>query len=290
CESPCVPSVSPLCPLGVPSVASTVYPLDMAPDSFDDQYQGCGPAMEEALPGLICSELQKNPRFAEVWPKAEAEWQKLGSPVSPLSSPDQAIAIMAYVAPNLHDYFNVNVSVVGRSPQEYQDNFHFKTLHFLLSKAVATLRAAQGQKCQSVFHLAGYMFYANPGDIVRFGQFARSWGAIGDSESAVTVFKVQTCHGADISSFSGSPDRVMMLIPPYEKFKVTNVSRYLWKMEISLESIGTYSTYNCEWLKVGPWGWECPARPGTSSPGPGCSRAHPAWPGTRPGTGQLQLL
>uniref|UniRef100_A0A8C3UL98 NAD(P)(+)--arginine ADP-ribosyltransferase n=1 Tax=Catharus ustulatus TaxID=91951 RepID=A0A8C3UL98_CATUS len=237
--------------------ASTVYPLDMAPDSFDDQYQGCGPAMKEALPGLKRSELQKNPVFAEVWPKAEAEWQKLGSPVSPLLSPDQAIAIMASGAPDLYNYFNGNVSVAGRSPQEYRDNFHFKTLHFLLTKALVTLRATQkGQKCQSVIHLAGYKFYATPGDVVRFGQFAPSVDSIDGSVSVPTVFKVQTCHGADITTFTGFSSILMVLIPPFEKFKVTKIIPKGEKVEIHLDSIGTYSKYNCEWLKGGDSHWD----------------------------------
>uniref|UniRef100_A0A8C3UMJ9 NAD(P)(+)--arginine ADP-ribosyltransferase n=1 Tax=Catharus ustulatus TaxID=91951 RepID=A0A8C3UMJ9_CATUS len=84
-------------------------PLDMALDSFDDQYQGCGPAMKEALPALHRSEFQKNPRFAKYWSAAVAEWQKLGSPVSPLSSSDQAIAIRAYTSILLHVYFNDKV-------------------------------------------------------------------------------------------------------------------------------------------------------------------------------------
>ncbi|XP_032920332.1 NAD(P)(+)--arginine ADP-ribosyltransferase 2-like [Catharus ustulatus] len=236
----------------VATTAMTTKPLDMALDSFDDQYQGCGPAMEEALPDLNSSEFQKNPLYAKVWPIAEAEWQKLGSPVSPLSSPDQAIAIMAYVAPNLHDYFNGNVSIVGRSPQEYRDNFHFKALHFLLTKALVTLRATQkGQKCQSVIHLTDYKFYATPGDIVRFGQFAPSVGSIDGSVSAPTVFKVQTCHGADITTFTGFSNILMVLIPPFEKFKVTKIIPKGEWVEIHLDSIGTYSKYNCEWLKGG---------------------------------------
>uniref|UniRef100_A0A8C3UJY2 NAD(P)(+)--arginine ADP-ribosyltransferase n=1 Tax=Catharus ustulatus TaxID=91951 RepID=A0A8C3UJY2_CATUS len=88
-------------------------PLDMAPDSFDDQYQGCGPAMEEALPALNRSEFQKNLLYAKVWPMAVAEWQKWGSPVSPLSSPDQAIAIMAYTMEDLYKEFNDKVRVTG---------------------------------------------------------------------------------------------------------------------------------------------------------------------------------
>ncbi|KAF4795563.1 erythroblast NAD(P)(+)--arginine ADP-ribosyltransferase-like protein [Turdus rufiventris] len=235
----------------VATTATTMKPLDMAPNSFDDQYQGCGPAMEEALPALNRSEMQKNPVFAEVWPRAVDRWQKVGSPVSPLSSSDQAIAVMAYPAPGLHDYFNGNVSVVGRSPQEYRDNFHFKTLHFLLTKAMATLRAAQGQKCQGVIYPANYTFYANPGDIVRFGQFALSVRYIDVSGSEPTVFKVRTCHGADTSTVTGLPGNVIVLIPPYEKFNVTKVIKDGEKVEIHLDSIGTYSKYNCEWLRGG---------------------------------------
>ncbi|KAF4805420.1 hypothetical protein TURU_001036 [Turdus rufiventris] len=48
--------------------------LDMTLDSFDDQYQNCSRAMEEALPPLNCSEFQNNPLFAQVWPKAVEEW------------------------------------------------------------------------------------------------------------------------------------------------------------------------------------------------------------------------
>ncbi|KAF4804100.1 erythroblast NAD(P)(+)--arginine ADP-ribosyltransferase-like protein [Turdus rufiventris] len=235
----------------VATMAIMMKPLDMAPNSFDDQYQGCGPDMEDALPALHRSEFQKNPLFAKAWSEAVAEWQKVESPVSPLSSSAQAITIKAYHAPDLYEYFNWNVSIFGRSPQEYWDKFHFKTLHFLLSKAVATLTATQKQKCQGVIHLANYKFYASPGDIVRLGQFALSWGFIDDSLSALTVFKVQTCHGADISTFAGAPDNVVVLIPPYEKFKVTNVNNNVGKVEIHLDSLGTYSKYNCEWLKGG---------------------------------------
>ncbi|KAF4802827.1 hypothetical protein TURU_021651 [Turdus rufiventris] len=75
----------------VATTAVTV-PLDMALNSFDDQYQNCSRAMKEALPALNRSEFQKNPQFAKLWPMVRAIWQRRGSPVSPLSSSDQAIA------------------------------------------------------------------------------------------------------------------------------------------------------------------------------------------------------
>ncbi|XP_032920481.1 erythroblast NAD(P)(+)--arginine ADP-ribosyltransferase-like [Catharus ustulatus] len=239
------------------TVATTAIeekPLDMALGSFDDQYQGCGPAMEEALPALHHSEFQNNSLFAKAWSAAVAEWQELGSPVSPLSSSDQAIAIQAYGVTDLYDYFDVYVRAMGHSPQEYRDNFHFKTLHFLLTRAVATLKAAQkGQKCQCVIHPElKYKFYATPGNIVRFGQFTLSWDSVDDRTSPhPTVFKVQTCHGVEINAVIGKTNDKVVLIPPYEKFKVTKVIEKGDKVEIHLDSIGTYSKYNCEWLTGG---------------------------------------
>ena len=251
----------PLLAMTVATTAIEEKPLGMALDSFDDQYQGCGPAMKVELPALNHSEFQNNSLLAQVWPKAMAWWQKWGSRVSPLSSPSQAIAVNAYHITHLYEPFNEAVQVAGRSPQAYRDNFHFKTLHFLLTDALATLRAAPGQKCHRVFRgVDKCKFKTNVGDIVRFGQFASS--TLGKNViinfGTTTVFQVNTCHGVDIQAFSRYPDEKEVLIPPYEKFKVTNVNDYAGKVEIHLDSIGTYSKYNCEWLtggdSLGPWG------------------------------------
>ncbi|XP_056341814.1 erythroblast NAD(P)(+)--arginine ADP-ribosyltransferase-like [Oenanthe melanoleuca] len=240
----------------VATMAITMRRLDMALNSFDDQYRGCGPAMKAELPALNRSELQNNRLFAKGWSEAVDKWWNTGSPVSPLSSSDQAISIMAYHEFDLHNAFNEDVSVSGRSPQAYRDKFQFKTLHFLLTDAVATLRAAQKEQgCHCVVHVdPKYKFNnANPGDIVRFGKFALSTRCNDDIERlrTPTVFQVQTCHSVDISAFIDNPMTDVVLIPPFEKFKVTNVIDYGEKVEILLDSIGTYSKYNCEWLKGG---------------------------------------
>ncbi|NXC92307.1 NARE ribosyltransferase, partial [Cercotrichas coryphoeus] len=231
----------------VATMAMEVIPLDMAPDSFDDQYQGCGPAMKAELWALNRSEFQKNLLFAKIWSEAVKEWQTLGSPVSPLSSSGQAIAIMAYTVDGLYKQFNHDVRVFGRSPQEYWDHFHFKTLHFLLTDALATLRDAQGQQCHCVFRgVDNYKFEANVVDIFRFRQFVWSWFCENIEYSWTTVFKVRTCHGADIKKFTRFADWKEVLIPPFEKFNMTKVMEKGTSVEIHLNSIGTYSKYNCE--------------------------------------------
>uniref|UniRef100_A0A8C3UNW8 NAD(P)(+)--arginine ADP-ribosyltransferase n=1 Tax=Catharus ustulatus TaxID=91951 RepID=A0A8C3UNW8_CATUS len=252
----------------------TMKRLNMAPDSFDDQYEGCGPAMRAKLPALLHTEFQKNPLFAQVWQNAEAKWQSKESPVSPLSSPAQAIAIMAYTMNDLYKEFNDQVRVAGHSPQEYRDNFHFKTLHFLLTDALVTLRATQGQQCYWVYRgVHDIKFKANVGDIVRFGQFASSSlrKNVAEVFGTTTVFKVQTCHSAYIQAFSYIPREAEVLIPPFEKFKVTEVIEDEEKVEIHLDSIGTNSAYNCEWLtggdSLGPWG-----QPGAMGTNPRATR------------------
>ncbi|NWY72520.1 NARE ribosyltransferase, partial [Erithacus rubecula] len=236
-------------------------PLDMALDSFDDQYQGCGPAMMEKLPALQDSEFQKNALFAKVWPKAMHLWKLQGYPQHPLPYSAQAIALMAYTMNDLYQQFNNNVSVAGRSPQEYRDKFHFKALHFLLTDALATLRDSQGQKCHCVFRgVKDYKFKANEGDVVRFGRFASSSICKGVAQGfgSATVFVVRTCHGADIKNYSKFPYEEEVLIPPFEKFNVTKVNKGTGNVWIHLNTIGTESKYNCEWVNgedsLGPWG------------------------------------
>ncbi|NXO30764.1 NAR1 ribosyltransferase, partial [Cisticola juncidis] len=197
-----------------------------APDSFDDRYEGCGPAMTAALPALNHSEMEQNPLFKGVWEKAVEEWKNLRLPLSPLSSPAQAIALMAYTMEDLHTDFNKAVRVAGSSPQQYRDNFHFKTLHFLLTQALATLRGAQKGQCLDVFRgVCGYLFKAKRGDTVRFGYFASTSLKKEAAEcfGKDTFFEVRTCHGAFIQRFSKFPGEREVLIPPYETFEVVKV-------------------------------------------------------------------
>ncbi|RMB90867.1 hypothetical protein DUI87_32700 [Hirundo rustica rustica] len=260
--------------MAVAAAAIDVVPLDMAWESFDDQYRGCGPAMTAALPALRLSEFQKNPLFTRLWVKAAAEWRKRGFRVSPLSSPAQAIAVMAYSSKDVHQQFNEAVRRAGRSPQEYRKNFHFKTLHFLLTQALLKLRQAQNPQCRNVFWgVPGTHFQARRGQRVRFGHFTSMFPRkeIAQKFGTDTIFQVVTCQGMDIRAFSMYPMKQEVLIPPYETFEVTQViwdGKTTW---IRLLSTGTYSKYNCEWLWKRPLDPLPPrkTRPGHHSTGSG---------------------
>nr|XP_054495348.1 LOW QUALITY PROTEIN: GPI-linked NAD(P)(+)--arginine ADP-ribosyltransferase 1-like [Agelaius phoeniceus] len=149
----------------VTTAAIKVVPLDMAQDSFHDQYRGgCRPAVIVALPALSHFEFQVNPLCTQTWVKAEAEWHKRGSPCSPLASPAQAVALVAYTTKDIYKEFNAAVCAAGSSRHEYRNNFHFKTLHFLLTQALGTLRHAQNGQCHHVFRgVHGVRFQARSG-------------------------------------------------------------------------------------------------------------------------------
>ncbi|XP_054504731.2 NAD(P)(+)--arginine ADP-ribosyltransferase 2-like [Agelaius phoeniceus] len=233
------------------TVAIKVVPLDMAQDSFDDQYRGCGPAMTKALPALYSFEFQVNPLFAKTWVKAEAEWRKRGSHVSPLASPAQAVALMAYTTKDIYKDFNAAVRSSGHSHQQYRNNFHFKALHFLLTQALVKLRQAQKAKCRHVFRgVHDVRFQARRGQKVRFGQFTSTSLSkeVAQKYGTDTIFEVHTCHGVDIQAFSFYLSNREVLIPPYETFEVTKVTRNGKRAWISLRSTGTYSKHNCAWL------------------------------------------
>ncbi|NXR79068.1 NARE ribosyltransferase, partial [Pycnonotus jocosus] len=237
--------------MAVATAVIEVKHLDMAKNSFDDQYLKCSDKMSEKFPELQRSDFLKNEKFKENWTKATAEWQKRGSVSSPLTR-DQAIALMAYTMKDMKLYkvFNAAVREAGSSSQKYWNEFQFKSLHFLLTQALQKLR--RPNECQEVFRgVSRNQYKVNKGEKVRFGQFASTSlsKAVAQGFGKDTVFKVHTCHGVDIQKFSMYPEEEEVLIPPFETFEVINVSKEGNTMQIELCSTGNSSNYDCEWLK-----------------------------------------
>ncbi|NXX25229.1 NRT2 ribosyltransferase, partial [Nicator chloris] len=227
--------------------------LDMAPNSFDDRYVRCHFRMLRALPSLNRSEFVPYGDYAEAWGKAAALWGSRGPALGSPLQLEQAIALLAYTMEDgLYPEFNKAVRGAGRSRREYLHNFHFKVMHFLLTEALSDLRGAQSHpRCLHVYRGVGVRFITRPGRIVRFGQFASAslLRNVSESYGTSTTFEVDTCHGADIRNFSYYPEEEEVLIPPFETFRVTNVTREGDDVHIQLRSHGVHSKYNCAWFR-----------------------------------------
>ncbi|NXX57034.1 NARE ribosyltransferase, partial [Scopus umbretta] len=229
--------------------------LDMAPASFDDQYRGCSRMMAEELEELNRTEFANNSVYAEAWTLAAAEWRSRRGRVSqrPVLLPEQAVALLAYTLQGpLYRTFNAAVREAGRSRKEYLSAFQFKVLHFLLSGALRALRDAQPRRCRHVYRgVQGIRFTAQRHQSIRFGHFTstslqnKSTLHFGQD----TIFLVETCYGVPIRDFSLFPEEEEVLIPPFEIFEVTNVTRDGDRALIQLRSQDTLSTYNCELVK-----------------------------------------
>ncbi|XP_064559316.1 erythroblast NAD(P)(+)--arginine ADP-ribosyltransferase-like [Zonotrichia leucophrys gambelii] len=229
----------------VATVAITMVPLDMAHNSFDDQYLNCRDEMTEKLPELKRSDFLKNNTFEKVWKNATAKWQKGGSDSSTLTK-DQAIALLVYTMKSVYSDFNKAVRTAGNSSWEYHDNFYFKTLHFLLTDVLQKLR--NPKNCLDVFQLVNsYQFEVKTGAKICFGQFASSSldKTVAKYYGTDTMFEVHTCHGMDIQKFSFSQSDKEVLIPPFETFEVSDVKTEGSMLNIVLHSTGNSRNFNC---------------------------------------------
>ncbi|XP_010724603.1 erythroblast NAD(P)(+)--arginine ADP-ribosyltransferase-like [Meleagris gallopavo] len=228
--------------------------MDMANNSFDDQYQGCIDLMEAELPELNSTEFS-NKIYAEGWRSATELWQsRSDNATSPVVlGQDQAIAVLAYTMEgDLYRVFNNATLTAGRSRQHYLSSYPFKTLHFLLSRALQILRESQPQQCYNVYRgVKGIRFTAQQGQVVRFGQFTSSSlkEKVAEGFAQGTFYWVETCYGVPIKEFSAYPYEDEVLIPPCEQFEVTSVTYKNGRSEIHLRSQGNSSTYNCEFVK-----------------------------------------
>uniref|UniRef100_A0A8C5M917 NAD(P)(+)--arginine ADP-ribosyltransferase n=1 Tax=Leptobrachium leishanense TaxID=445787 RepID=A0A8C5M917_9ANUR len=229
--------------------------LDMATSSYDDQYKDCSDLMESEIPLLFQKEHSTNKEFAEAWDEATKQWNERKRHISvPKGFKDEyAIALFAYTINGpLHRSFNGAVREAGQSRQYYLRNFNFKVLHFYLTKALQVLDAVETPACHKVFRgIKGVRFKSDPRKPVRFGQFTSS--SVNDQSAQMfgedTFFNIETCYGVRIKNFSFFPGEEEVLIPPFEKFKVTQFTKENEKTIINLQSLDKSSVYNCELMK-----------------------------------------
>lgn len=237
----------------VPSLAITRL-LDMAPNSVDDAYTTCTTEMSNRISTDIADEINTNADFKEAWKIAKIHSRN--KQLTDGLTENHVTAIEAYVGehPKIYGKFN---AAVQTSKDVYKTSFKYHALHFLLTDALKKLKQNQAE-CSTTYR-------GTPDDFtikevnkeIRFGRFTSS----SYSHDTATkfgnrsCFKIKTCHGAALGSFSHLPEDEV-LIPPYEKFKVVSVEKKREKPDLwcnvvySIISTGTLSNLDC--ALVGP--------------------------------------
>nr|XP_055050752.1 ecto-ADP-ribosyltransferase 5-like [Misgurnus anguillicaudatus] len=234
-------------------VDGQIYKLDMALDSVDDWYYGC----EKEMESLVRSEYLRKDISADISKFGKALLNSIEEMPAKLNIKHKLkiyhlIAIYMYSYskptknPELYKEFNHDVRT-GKQKYE-KKTYRWYSLHFLLTEAIEILKKTQ-QECKLTYRGTKLKFNENVLNTeIRFGSFASSSvdREIAKRFGTKSCFEILTCQGADVSEYSMLSYEKEVLIPPYEKFKVTEIKKGAWCNTVFvLKSSGLKSTLNC---------------------------------------------
>ncbi|KAM4045572.1 ecto-ADP-ribosyltransferase 5-like [Anomaloglossus baeobatrachus] len=233
-----------------PQVYSESFVIKYNPDIFDDQYIGCSETLEDIMPKVLQQE-KANKQFRDAWIKAAEQWEYIQDDLTlPQGFEDEhGIAVLTFTntypkGNPIHQQLNGNLSLAGASRKDYMEKFHFKALHFYLTRALQILKP-DCEESYTTYRGSPHSHHVKP--LSKFGRFTSTsmdhvTAEIFGSES---LFQIVTCFGAKIEDLSFFPSEQEVLIPPTEKFLFSSKYR-TWYV---LKSTGEMCSYfNCAYL------------------------------------------
>ncbi|KAL6114934.1 uncharacterized protein ACO6RY_05592 [Pungitius sinensis] len=196
----------------------------MAKHSVDDMYDSCSAEMKEKAKEYLKHELNKDPLFKKTWTEAKQKYLRRFHKASQRRGVEQILALHVYlfIKGNMYQPFNEATREQG---PEYKTTFKYHALHFYLTTALQTRQ--KQDTCYNVFRRTDKSFQQDVlNKEVRLGSFASSslnqdLVQFGDQ----SCFEIETCMGVDVSMHSQFVMEAEVLIPPYEVFKVTKITR-----------------------------------------------------------------
>ncbi|XP_067284869.1 ecto-ADP-ribosyltransferase 5-like [Pseudorasbora parva] len=231
------------------AVGVRIFPLDMAEKSVDDQYDGCRDNMTDLVKTKYLNEEIRNSReFNDTWHDGENKAKEPQDNLKQIHS----VAIYVYTNNNSIVYRNFNNAVRSEKDKYKDKTFKWYSLHFLLTEATQILKKTQN-KCYVTYRGTTVEFDKDvENKEVRFGSFTSSSldRTVANGFGPKSCFEIETCEGANVIKYSKYPDQQEVLIPPYEKFMVTEVKtkgqKGAWCDTVfKLKSSGKISYLNC---------------------------------------------
>ncbi|XP_054897435.1 ecto-ADP-ribosyltransferase 5-like [Poeciliopsis prolifica] len=212
------------CCIGAPAPQqSCSFPLDLAPNSVDDMYDGCEDEMEKKMASLLNRE--KKGDFRRAWHAAQKYYNNKWASATSTLKKEQIMAVHAYTLEKPPVYAEFN-KVVRTQNSEYTTKFQYHALHFYLTMALRSLKR-KTPECVTTYRRTNCKFETSINREIRFGGFTSS--SVGSYASPhfgdQSCFEITTCFGAGISEFSQFESEREVLIPPYEVFKVTDIQK-----------------------------------------------------------------
>ncbi|XP_027874883.1 erythroblast NAD(P)(+)--arginine ADP-ribosyltransferase-like isoform X1 [Xiphophorus couchianus] len=248
------------CCIGAPAPQKKVricsFPLDLAPNSVDDMYNGCENQMERKVASLLNTE--KRGEFRDAWRVAQKYYNNKWATTSSRLKKEQIMAIHAYTLekPPLYVEFN---KAVRTQKSGYKTKFQYHALHFYLTMALRSLKR-NAPECVKTYRRTNCKFETKINREIRFGGFTSSseGGYPSPHFGDQSCFEITTCFGARISKFSMFESEKEVLIPPYEVFKVTDIKNKSWKNFLPCQVVyklkstkNPRSSLNCALTKSG---------------------------------------
>lgn len=191
----------------------------MAENAVDDLYRGCSTqAFDKFIKGgLLEKELKHSKEFKRAWENGRTSLKPI-----PVKSEEHLMALRAYC--NDEDFaatFNKGVKTLGADAKKYEDQFHFKSFHFLLTDSMRQLKS---EDCKTVYALARNKIIAKNESIVRFGRFLKASSTFSFLKKLTDldghyIFNITSCFFAHMGpDICNEEDNV--LLSPAEKFTV----------------------------------------------------------------------
>ncbi|XP_037620294.1 erythroblast NAD(P)(+)--arginine ADP-ribosyltransferase-like isoform X2 [Sebastes umbrosus] len=226
-------------------------PLSMEEDSVDDRYFDCDAAKMEIIKNKsIEEEMNKRP-FSGAWKNATVcANEKFEQREDKALTKDHMLAICIYTGEDVYMVFN---EAVRTNRSIYGSSFQFHSLHYLLTSAIQILN--NNNNCYDTYRRVRTSFTGKVNQIIRFGSFTSSSKKTDLIDFGnETCFKIRTCSGAYLKNYPTYGDEEEVLIPPYEKFTITEISDDPGKFKgledckkvIVLETAGVESRLNCK--------------------------------------------
>ncbi|XP_032386373.1 ecto-ADP-ribosyltransferase 4 [Etheostoma spectabile] len=239
--------------VNLPEAKSSIR-MSMVPDSVDDMYFGCHNKMMEMIKSTYFKKEDKMSPFKGIWKKAQ---RCANDKLKEKDEGDEALsknhmqAICVYTS---HEkFYKIFNDAVRTNRKEYGTSFPFHALHFWLTSAVQILN--NNINCHTTYRRTDAKFSGDINQTIRFGFFASSSNKTTLTHFGKnTCFKIKTCLGAFLKHYPAlGVYEQEILIPPYEKFKITGKKRGIFVEGLSdcevvyiLVSAGDNSNLNCK--------------------------------------------